>query len=78
MSDLAENIRLNGGSQVLEMVQSLDSPVWNVQQVFSFLTVYLAILYAANDFVGVNETDMAIQICYRPSLLQTVIHRQQL
>ena len=63
MSDLAENIRLNGGSQVLEMVQSLDSPVWNVQQVFSFLTVYLAILYAANAFVGVNETDMAIQIC---------------
>ena len=63
MSDLAENIRLYGGSQVLEMVQSLDSPVWNVQQVFSFLTVYLAILYAANDLVGVNETDMAIQIC---------------
>ena len=63
MSDLAENIRLYGGSHVLEMVQSLDSPVWNVQQVFSFLTVYLAILYAANDLVGVNETDMAIQIC---------------
>ena len=36
MSDLAENIRLYGGSQVLEMVQSLDSPVWNIQQVCSF------------------------------------------
>ena len=33
MSELAENIRLYGGSQVLEMVQSLDSPVWKVQQV---------------------------------------------
>ena len=68
MSDLAENIRLYGGSQVLEMVQSLDSPVWNVQQVFSFLTecllpACLAILYAADDFVGVDETDTVIQIC---------------
>ena len=69
MSDLAESIRLFGGSQVLEMVQSLDSPVWNpVRQVFSFLTgclfsVCLARLYAANDFLGVNETATVIQIC---------------
>ena len=31
MSDLAENIRLYGGSRVLEMIQSLDSPVWKTQ-----------------------------------------------
>ena len=54
MSDLAENIRLYGGSHVLEMVQSLDSPVWNVPQFSScLLPAGLAILYAADDFVGV-------------------------
>ena len=66
MSDLAENIRLYGGSQILEMVQSLDSPVWNVQQVCSFFPLSvpsLPILYAVNAFVGVYETDAVIQIC---------------
>ena len=57
MSELAENIRLYGGSQVLEMVQSLDSPVWKVQQVWfnvhfsvfvSFLTSCLPILCTVN------------------------------
>ena len=43
MSDLAENIRLYGGSRVLEMIQSLDSPVWKTQ-VCWFSEISLCIL----------------------------------
>ena len=46
MSDLAENIRLYGGSRVLEMIQSLDSPVWKTQ-VCWFSAISLCILRAA-------------------------------